>query len=275
MPALRAGHPLQNTLSRNFSNIIHRNQLLQRGVLQRLQSLEPGGQDFTRFLPHLSNPKGVNQAGKILAFGLFQGGQQIFGGFFPHTIQLCDILFLQKIQVAGGFNQLRAHKILHHGNAQTFNIHGVPAGKMGQVAQQLGGTFGAGTSDMGSILIPLHWRAANRADFWEKIGLYFPRALFQNNGQHFRNNLSSLAHQNGVTNANILFRDKILIVKGGVCDCSTRQAHRSEYRLGGEYTGPAYLNNDIHDLGGLYLRRVLISGSPAGKFGGGTQCFTL
>ena len=60
-------------------------------------------------------------------------------------------------------------------------------------------------------------------------------------------------------------------MKGGAGDGGARQAHRLQHRPGGQHAGTAHLHHDVQHPGGLFLRRVLESHRPLGKFGGGAQ----
>ena len=46
-----------------------------------------------------------------------------------------DLYFLKEEDV--GLHQPRVHQVLHHRDAQALDVHGVPAGEVGQIAQQL------------------------------------------------------------------------------------------------------------------------------------------
>ena len=94
VPALGACHPVQDAPCGDFPNVVHGGELLQGGVLQVFQRLEPCGQDLARLLPHLTDTEGVNQPGQVLLLGLFQGGQQLVGGALAHPVQLGNVLLL-------------------------------------------------------------------------------------------------------------------------------------------------------------------------------------
>ena len=197
------------------------------------------------------------------------------GGPLSHAVQLRHLAGVQEVQVPRRLHQARAHQVLHHRDAQPVDVHGVPAGKVGQVAQQLGGALGPGAADVGPVLLPLHRRAAHRTALGEAVGLGPLRALLHFHGQHLGNDLSRLAHQNRVSNAYILFRNKILVVEGGAGDCGACQAHRLQHCPGGEHPGAAHLDHDVQHPGGLHLRGILIGRRPAGKFCGAAQQLPL
>ena len=138
---------------------------------------------------------------------------------------------------------------------------------MGQVAQQLGRALRAGTTNGRAVRIPAHRRTADRTVIRDMIGLCSLRTLFRHDRDDLRNNFPRLLDNNGVTDANIFFRNKVLIVQCGICDCCARQTHRRQVCFGGQHTGAAHLNDDILHHSGLLLRRILIGRRPAGKFG--------
>ena len=137
---------------------------------------------------------------------------------------------------------------------------------MSQVAQQLGGALRPGATDVGAVLIPGHRRAAHRADRGQQIGLRSPGPLLFYHRYDLRDDLSRLLDHHGVPDADILFSDEILVVKGGVGHRSTRQTDRGNYRLRRQHAGPAHLDHDVLHQAFLLLRRILIGRRPAGKF---------
>ena len=137
---------------------------------------------------------------------------------------------------------------------------------MGQVPQQLGGALGPGAADVGPVLVPLHGGPAHGAHRWEHIGDGPLGPLLPYHGQNLRDDLPRLAHQHRVPDAHVLLRNKILVVEGGVGDGGPRQPHRLQHCLGGEHPGAAHLNDDVHHLGGLHLRGILVGRRPPGKF---------
>ena len=146
---------------------------------------------------------------------------------------------------------------------------------MGQVAQQLGGALRPGTADVGPVLVPGHRRPAHRADGGQQVGDSPLGALLLHHGHNLRDDLPRLLHDHPVPDADILFRNKVLVVEGGVGDGGARQPDGGNHRLGGEHPGAAHLNHDVLHHALLLLRRVLVSRRPAGKFGGLSQRLTL
>ena len=264
--ALRAGKPVQDALGSDGPDVVHSGELLQGGALDGVQGVEPGGQDFARLLPHLPDAEGVQQPGQVLLLGALNGGDQVLGGLLAHPLQGLHVLRLQEVQVPGGLDQTGVHQVLHHGDAQALNVHGVPGGEVGQIPQQLGGALGPGAADVGPVFVPLHRGPAHGAHRGEHIGDGPHGPLLPYHRQNLRDDLPRLAHQHRVPDAHVLLGNKILVVEGGVGDGSPRQPHRLQHRLGGEHPGTAHLDDDVHHLGGLHLRGILVGRRPPGKF---------
>ena len=275
MLTLGAGKPVHNALGGDGADVVHLGEFLHCGRLEVVQGAEALGQDLARLLPHLADAEGKEQPGQVLALGLLDGGEQVLGGFFAHALQLGHVLLAEEIQVAGGLDQPRLYQVLHHRDAQTLNVHGIPAGKVGQVAQQLSGTLGPGTADVGAVLIPGHRRAAFGAHIREAVGHGVIGPLFHHHGQYLRDDLPRLAHQHGIADADVLLGDKILVVEGGIGHRGAGQTHRLQHRLGGEHAGTTYLNHNIGKAGRLYLWGILVGGSPPGELGCGAQGLAL
>ena len=207
--------------------------------------MEAPGQQLGRLLPHLPDAKGEQQPGKLPALGALNSRQQLLGGALAQPLQLGHMVCIQKVQISGGFHQSGPYQIFHYGNAQSLNIHGPPAGKVGQGPQQLSGTFRTGAADVGPLFVPFHRCAAFRAHFGKFIGNRSLRAFVQVYRENFRNNLPRLAHQNRVADTDVLLGDEILVVEGGVGHGGSCQTHRLHDRLGGEHPGPAHLNHNV------------------------------
>ena len=179
------------------------------------------------------------------------------------------------VQVAGPLDQTGAHQILHHRGAQALDIHGVPTGEVDQMAQELGRALCAGAADVGPILVAGHRRAAHRALLRQVVGLRPLRALLLQHLHNLRNDLSRLLYQHSISDADVLFRDEILIVKGGACDGGAGQTHRLHYGLRRQHAGTPHLNHNVHHPGRLLLRRIFVGRRPAGKFRRTAQGFTF
>ena len=271
MPALFILEPIEHALGGNTANIGYSGQLLLGSGHQCIQCTKAGGQHLPRLLSHLPDAKRKQQATQTGGLGFFDSGHQIFRAFFTHPLQRLHLSGLQPVEVAGTFYQSGPHQSLHHSRPQAFNIHGVPAGKVNDVPQALGGTLSACTTDVGPILIPGHRGPAHRAVVGQMIRRCALRTFLLQHRHDLRDNLPGFLHQHGVPNADVLFANKILVVKRGVSDSGSCKANSLYNRLGRKNTGSAHLHNNIFHHTLLLLGRVFIGGRPTGKFRGGAQ----
>ena len=199
-------------------------------------------QRLAGFRSHLPDAQGENQPAEILGLTGLNGRQQLFGRYlsiFPEALQL---LQGQVVDVRRGGNIALFNEPLHNGAAQPLNVHGVPGDKMGNVPGELRRTFRTGAPQEGTVLIPDHRRAANRANFRQPVRLRTRRTLVKFHLQDFRNDLPRLADFHRVANANVLFRDEILVVQGGIGHGGARQPDRANHCLRRQYPGAAHLD---------------------------------
>ena len=85
---------------------------------------------------------------------------------------------------------------------------------------------------MGPVLISFHRSPAHRTDRWQKVGACSFRTLLHNDRQNLWYDLPCFPNQNCVANANILFRNKILIMQSRAGHRSTGEPDRLQYCFG-------------------------------------------
>ena len=129
-------------------------QLLLRGVHQGVHGAEVAGDGAGGLLPHLPDAQAVQQAAQVVGLGVLNGPDQVLRRFLPHAVQLRNVCGVEAVKVCRIPDQAAVHQLLHHRRAKALDVHGVPAGKVGQVPQQLGGTFRTGAADGGAVRIP-------------------------------------------------------------------------------------------------------------------------
>ena len=229
------------------------------------------GQHGGGLLPHLTDAQAVDQLAEVIGFGFFNGPDQILRRLRPHAVQLGHILRMKVIEIRHIDDEAVFHQLSHHRRAEALNVHGVPAGKVGDVPLKLGGTLRAGAAEGRAVLVPDHRRAADRAHLRQGVGLRPLRALRQIHGQNLRDDLSRLLHQHRISDADVLFRDEILIVEGSTGHGGARQTHRGQYRLGRQDAGAPHLHHDVRHRGVFLLRGILIGHGPLGEFGRGAE----
>ena len=197
------------------------------------------------------------------------------GGLVPHAVQLGDVLHGEGVEVRRVVDQAGVHHLLQHRRAHAVDIHGLPGGEVAEVPQKLRRAFRPGAAGGGLPGLPVDRGAADGANGGQMVGHGPFRPLLWQDLYHFRNDLPGLADQDGVPHPDVLLRDEILVVEGGVGDGGARQPHRGEDGLRRQDTGAAHLDHDVLHHGLLLLRRVLKGDGPAGHFGRGAQDLTV
>ena len=170
------------------------------------------------------------------------------------------------------------HHILFHqlsGNrcAKALDIHGVPGCKVDDIAQSLCRTFGVHTAQSRFIFQMNDRCAAGRTDGWHFVGLSI--LCMAGDTDHFRDDIASLAHLNGIADAKTKLMDKIFIVQ---CCAGNRGAcQKYGVKAGGrrQHTGTAHCDLNAAQGSFLDLRRILKGDCPAREFVGGAHQIAL
>ena len=142
---------------------------------------------------------------------------------------------------------------------------------MGDGPGELGGAFRPGAAQGGPVLVPQDSGPADGTGFRQAVGLRVLGTLLQDHAQYLRDDLPRFADAQGIPDADILFRDEILVVEGGVHHRGARQAHRVEDRLGGKHPRSSHLHHDLPQHAFLHFRRIFIGDGPSGGFAGAAQ----
>ena len=267
--------PVHNKSGGNFADIGDFGQVFNTGSHKRVQIFKMRGQHLCCLLAHLANAKGAEEPCKSGFPAPVNGGDQVGGGFLPHTLKLRHGAGFQIIQICGGLYQAAVDEAFTHGDAQALDVHGLPGGKMGDVAEPLGGTLGACAAQGRAVLVSDHGRAALRADGGQDKGDRPLRALFLVHGEDLGDDLPGLLQQHRVADAKIQPVNIVLIMERGGGDRGTGQADGLHNDLGRQHAGAAHLHHDIHDLALFLLRRVFEGHGPARGFGRAAQGFPL
>ena len=264
MGALLTMQPAVQVFSGDFADVKDFFQLFGLGFQQFVHGAKLLGKSLSGLLSHLTDAKGEQQTGKRVLLALLNGRQEILCRFFAHALQHGHIGQTQIIQVGRRRHQALFHQRLHQGRTKALDIHGVTAGKMGDTAQKLCRAFGTGTAEGGFTLFLHHRCAAHRAGFGHgKHPRIFPAQAVVH-AQHFGNDIACLAHQDGITDADIPLADKVQIVQGGTAHGSAGQAYWLEHRVGGQHAGTSNLDDDVQQLGRFFLGRIFVSYRPPG-----------
>ena len=193
--------------------------------------------------------------------------------FLSHAVQCRNVGGLQGVKVGRRFDQTGLHQGSHHRFAQTLHIHGVTAGKMGQGAQQLGRAVDVGAAQHRLVLIPDGRGTAGRTEVRQTEHRSALGML--GHTDHLGNDITGLAHHNGVADGHPFLVDKVLIMQGGTADRGAGKLHRVKHCRGGKGTGAAHLNHNFPQNGLFFFGRILERHRPAGIFGGASQLFPL
>ena len=104
------------------------------------------------------------------------------------------------------------HQLSGNSRAKALNIHSIPGCKVDDIAQSLCRTFGVHTAQSRFIFQMNDRCAAGRTDSWHFVGLRI--LCMAGDTNHFRDDIASLAHLNGIADAKTKLMDKIFIVDG-------------------------------------------------------------
>ena len=134
---------------------------------------------------------------------------------------------------------------------------------MRQIAAELRGTFRARAAQCHAVLVAHDRRAADRAAARQLVGHSIRRALVQLDLKNFGDDLPCLPDLDRVTDADVLFRDEILIVERRGCDRRPGQMHRRNDGARRQDACPPDLYHNILQHGRLDLRRIFERCGPA------------
>ena len=271
MLRLGLGEPADNRPGGNFPDVLHLGQGLHIRCHEVFQVTKGRCQNPGSLCSHLTDAKAVNQPAHILLLTGFNGSKQIIGSGVPLLPQGFQVVQGQIVNICRGFEIPFFNQGIHNGTAKAINIHGIPADKVGKVPAQLGRALGAGAAKERPVLLPLCGGTAYGAAGRKPIGLGVFRPLGKVNLQDFRDNLSGLANQHRISDADVPLGDKVLIMKGCIGDGGSSQPHRAHHCLGGEHTGSSHLHHNILHHRGLDFRGILVGSGPSGELGCGAQ----
>ncbi|CAN4048862.1 Sigma-70 family RNA polymerase sigma factor, partial [Dysosmobacter welbionis] len=149
------------------------------GGHQRVHGAEVGGEGLGGLLPHLPDAQAVQQAAQVVGLGVLNGPDQVLRGLLPHPVQLGHVRGVEAVQVRGVGDQPGVDQLLDHRRTAAVDVHGVPAGEVGEVPQQLGRALRAGAAQGRAVLVPDHWGAAHRAGVRQRVGHRALRAFVE------------------------------------------------------------------------------------------------
>ena len=263
--------PLPDVGGGNGAHIVDGGELLLRGGGQGVKGPEVGGQDLPRLLSHLPDAQGVEEPLQSPVPAGGDGRHQIGGGLLPHPVQGGQLLLPEEVEVRRALHQPPVNELGHDGGTQPLDVHGVPAGKVGQVPVELGGALRPGTADGRAVRVPGHRGPTHRAQLRQMVGHRPLRPEIGEDLHHLGDDLPGLLEDHCVSDADVLLINEVLVVESCVGDGGPRQPHRLHNDLGGQHPGAAHLDHNVQYLGGLPLRGILVGNGPPGTLGSTPQ----
>ena len=245
VPGLGRSQIVHDAAGGHSTHVVDLRQRLLRGCHQGIHGAKMHGQHLGRLLTYLTDAQAVDQLGEVVLLGLGDGTNQVVRRLFAHPVQLGHVLCTQAVQICRIGHQAIVHQLLEHRGAAAVNIHGVPAGEMGEVAQQLCRALRTGAAQRSAVLIPHHRRAADGALLRQRIGHRALRSLGEVHLHDLRNDLTGLLHHNGVPHPDILFGDSTARGVGTPVrpTCTTISNTWAGFFSGGYLNATAHLGN--------------------------------
>ncbi len=151
-------------------------------------------------------------------------------------------------------------KQLDHGAAQPFNVEGIAADEIAQPLHRLGiadQPAGAAPVDIHLAGLLIHFAhgmtAADRTLVGKLVGLGISGPLFRDDAHDLRDHVAGALDHHRIADANVLARDLVLIVQGGVLHHHAAHRHRLQPRHRRQLAGAADLDLDAFQHGfGLF-----------------------
>ena len=267
------GKELHHALRHHAAKAVDLADLLCGGFPDRLQRTEMLCQQRGCLIADVADAKAKQKLIQIVLLGGSNGLQQIVCAFLLEFVQFQQLFPGQRVDICCRTHQFLFHQLGGHGLAQTFDIHGVPGGKMDDVAQCLCRTLRVHTAQGRFVLQMHHRRTAGGADRGHGVG--FSPFYMMGDPDDLRDDIARLAHLNGIPDAQPELPDEVLVVEGGAGYRSTCQKHRVKAGGGGKHAGAANGHLDAAQGGLLDLRRVFEGNGPAREFVGRTHQLPL
>ena len=177
MLRLGRGEPVHQILCGHGPDVRNLGQFKIACFRQCVEIREPPRQSPRRRGAHLPDAEGGQEPRHALFLAALDGSEEIFRTFFAHAFQRCDALRLQIIEIRGGFDESGVYKALHHRGAEAVDVHPIPGGEVGDVAQLLRRAFRTGAAHGRAVRVPDHRAAALRAELGQAEGACPLRAL--------------------------------------------------------------------------------------------------
>ena len=143
---------------------------------------------------------------------------------------------------------------------------------MDEIAHQLRRTLDVWAVDGSLSFLADHPCVAGRAKLRQAIDR-LPAVLCD--GDHLRDDVACLAHDDFIADGNLLFVNEVLVVQHRTADGGACQLNRLKNGSRCQRTGSSHLNLHIQQGGNLFLRRVFKGDCPFRKLCSCAQLFAL
>ena len=230
-------------------------------------------QQCSGLITDVADSKRKHQLVQIVLLGSFDRLQQIVCALFLELFQCEQLLYRQVIEICRRVYQPLIHQLRGDHGTQTVDVHGIPGCEVDDIAECLRRAFRVDTAQSGFIF-QVHCRGtAGGAEFWHLVLLCIRFVAGHTND--LRNDITRLAHLNGISDTQTQLTDKIFIVKGGTGNCGSCQKHRVKAGGGSQNAGASHADFNTAQCSLLDLGRILERNGPAREFVGGTHQFPL
>ena len=129
--------------------------------------------------------------------------------------------------------------------SQSFNVHSIPAGKMGNTFHNTGLTFNILTIIIGFINWAMQQGVTNRANLWKLIFFAFRISFLHYNLDNLRNDISCFMYDNIIWDPNISFNDEIFIMQSSITNWCLSYCYGSQFGIWSDFSSSAHSAENI------------------------------
>ena len=214
-------------------------------------------------LPHMANAKCKEERGEGL---VLRGGNtvhELLGRPFGEAFQGEQLHRRQLVQVRHIGDQLRVEERPHPLVAESPDVHRAAAREVNDRFEDTRRARDVGAVRHHLVLRVLDLRAAAGAALRHLVRLLRTGALVLDGPEDLRDHLARASHLDPVALTNVLGRDQLGVVQGGVRDGDAADLHRLEHGVRIERAGAAHVDPDLEQLRDLHFGRELARHRPA------------